>query len=42
MKDSGQNEVLTAIPIVVARPSEDVTIAQPCAQKPSTPYARDE
>lgn len=39
MKSSRQSKVIASTPIVVVGPSKGLTIAQPCAQAPITPYA---
>ena len=38
MKASGQTKILTPTPIVVVRPTEEVTVSQTSVQTPSMPY----
>ena len=40
MEEISQTKILTPTPILVARPTEEVTIAQPSVQGPSMPYAQ--
>ena len=39
MKASGKTEILIPIPIAMAGPTVEVTIAQPSVQEPTVPYA---